>query len=89
MPVDGSCPRCHRSIAPSQTDGSASPAGRAARRARAAVPTPEGAPDVAQVADDERTKVPWHFWVMVAAVGGYLGWRLIQGVVWVGQQIFG
>ncbi len=26
----------------------------------------------------ERT-VPWHFWVGVAAVTIYLGWRLIQG----------
>ena len=25
-------------------------------------------------------KVPWHFWVGVAAVVIYLGWRLIQGV---------
>ncbi len=31
--------------------------------------------DVAAV---ERT-VPWHFWVGVAAVIVYLGWRLIQG----------
>jgi hypothetical protein len=30
--------------------------------------------------DDETVKVPWHFWVGVAAVIGYLGWRLIQGV---------
>jgi len=28
----------------------------------------------------EETKVPWHFWVGVAAVVIYLGWRLIQGV---------
>ncbi|MGI9621413.1 MAG: hypothetical protein ACR2PK_01150 [Acidimicrobiales bacterium] len=25
-------------------------------------------------------KVPWHFWVGVAAVTLYLGWRLVQGV---------
>jgi len=28
----------------------------------------------------ERTRVPWHFWVLVAATGGYLGWRAIQGL---------
>ncbi len=29
---------------------------------------------------EEEVKVPWHFWVGVAAVVIYLGWRLIQGV---------
>lgn len=28
-------------------------------------------------------KVPWHFWLGVAAMVGYLGWRLIEGIVWV------
>ena len=28
----------------------------------------------------DEVKVPWHFWVGVAAVIAYLGWRLIQGV---------
>ena len=30
--------------------------------------------------DEETVKVPWHFWVGVAAVIAYLGWRVIQGV---------
>lgn len=25
-------------------------------------------------------KIPWHFWVMVAATVIYLGWRVIQGL---------
>jgi hypothetical protein len=25
--------------------------------------------------------VPWHFWVGVAAVTAYLGWRVIQGLL--------
>jgi hypothetical protein len=39
-----------------------------------------------EVADDvsaeaqEATKIPWHFWVMVAATVLYLGWRVIQGL---------
>jgi len=28
----------------------------------------------------EATKVPWHFWVMVAATVIYLAWRVIQGL---------
>lgn len=30
------------------------------------------------------TKVPWHFWVLVAAAVLYLGWRLVQGLVALG-----
>lgn len=29
------------------------------------------------------TRPPWHFWVLVAAVVVYLGWRLVQGLAWV------
>jgi hypothetical protein len=30
----------------------------------------------------ESTKVPWHFWILIAATVVYLGWRLIQGIQW-------
>jgi len=32
--------------------------------------------------DGDIPKVPWHFWLMLAALALYLGWRLIQGVAW-------
>lgn len=32
--------------------------------------------------EPERVKAPWHFWVLVAAVLLYLGWRVIQGIGW-------
>jgi hypothetical protein len=35
----------------------------------------------APVEDDGRT-APWHFWLMVAALTIYLGWRLVQGIMW-------
>ena len=28
------------------------------------------------------TKVPWHFWMLLVALGIYLSWRVIQGVMW-------
>jgi hypothetical protein len=32
------------------------------------------------------SKVPWHFWLLLLAAGIYLGWRLVQGIMWgVGQ----
>ncbi len=33
-------------------------------------------------ADEERGRAPWHFWVLVAALVAYLGWRLIQVIIW-------
>ena len=27
--------------------------------------------------------VPWHFWLLMAALAIYLGWRAVQGVLWV------
>jgi len=35
------------------------------------------------VADVEKRKVPWHFWLMVAVISVYLTYRLIQLVFWV------
>ena len=32
--------------------------------------------------DQESMKAPWHFWVLVVGLVIYLGWRLIQGIVW-------
>lgn len=31
---------------------------------------------------DESSKVPWHFWVLVAALVVYLGWRFAEFVAW-------
>ena len=41
------------------------------------------AEEAAQAASAEAAatvKIPWHFWVMVAATALYLGWRVIQGL---------
>lgn len=39
--------------------------------------------DAADLKEPAPTKAPWHFKLMVAALVIYLGWRLIQGVVWI------
>ncbi len=36
--------------------------------------------ELVQNGEEGTVKVPWHFWVGVAAVIAYLGWRVIQGV---------
>ena len=30
----------------------------------------------------DQADVPWHFWVVVAALVGYLGWRGVEAVTW-------
>lgn len=32
-------------------------------------------------APSQKAKVPWHFKLLVAAAGGYVGWRIVQLVV--------
>jgi hypothetical protein len=29
-----------------------------------------------------KSKLPWHFWLILIATGVYLGWRAVEGVVW-------
>lgn len=31
---------------------------------------------------EEDSKVPWHFKLMVVALVIYLGWRLVQTIIW-------
>lgn len=43
---------------------------------------PEGH-HVADPAESAPTpKVPWHFWLLVVGITIYLGYRLVQGIVW-------
>jgi len=32
--------------------------------------------------DEPSSKPPWHFWILVAALVAYLGWRLVEVVIW-------
>lgn len=38
--------------------------------------------------DNEEVKTPLTFKLMVVLVALYLGWRLVQGLVWVWQHVF-
>ena len=38
-------------------------------------------------ADETLPPVPWHLKLLFVAAGLYLGWRLVQGVVWVIQHV--
>ena len=72
LAADGSCPACggtveHRAPASVRTGGVSD----------AAVSPPE---EAGASAASERDRVPWHFWLLVAAAIVYLGWRAVQGV---------
>ena len=49
--------------------------------------TCDSAVDDADLRMPAPTKAPWHFWVMIVALVAYLGWRLIEGVVWIVESI--
>ena len=64
------CDHCDRYLAPNavKTDGTC--------------PTCEERVDTTDLKNPVPKKVPWHFWLMVAALVVYLGWRLVQGIMW-------
>ncbi len=36
---------------------------------------------------DRRGGAPWHFWLVVVMAAVYLGWRAVEGVVWLVEWI--
>lgn len=36
---------------------------------------------------DEDVRTPWHFKLLVGAAVAYLGWRAVQGLGWVVEQL--
>ncbi len=36
--------------------------------------------------EEAAARVPWHFWLLVAALAVYLGWRLLQGIAWLAAR---
>ncbi|QGG95249.1 hypothetical protein [Actinomarinicola tropica] len=74
------CERCDRFLNPNtvQPDGTCPSCGRPIDPAAAA----EGAEE------DEQASVPWHFWVLVAGVVLYLGWRFVELLLWIAREWF-
>ncbi len=51
------------------------------------VPSPE--PRAADEPDTSDEKWPWSFILLIVSAAIYLGWRLIQGIVWLVNWIGG
>jgi rRNA maturation protein Nop10 len=72
------CDTCDRFFNPNtlHPDGTCPVCGR-----QVAEPVPE------KISRFETEGAPWHFKVLIAVTVLYLGWRLIQGIVWVAQAL--
>lgn len=70
------CPGCDRYYNPATLapDGTCQQCGRF-------IASPDDDPD-----DEESTRAPWHFFVLLAALVVYLGWRLVEAIIWLGQR---
>ena len=66
LTMSGDCPQGHHVADPGD--------------APALVQSSAAGRDLEHAEPKEKVKAPWHFWVLVAAVVIYLGWRLIQGI---------
>jgi hypothetical protein len=86
--ADGTCPACGRQVDRPTPVGSR---GVNERSGDESEPSDGRVDDPGQVEagdEDEDFKAPWHFWVMIGAVVLYLGWRLVEGIWWLVQQVF-
>jgi hypothetical protein len=50
-------------------------------------PGRDGAVDRAEDADGDVPPPPVTFWIMIVLAVLYLGWRLIQGIIWVVERV--
>lgn len=75
------CDECSRWHSPNalQADGTCPTCGGVVAKA--------GPADAAMAEDAAEPKVPWHFWLLLATAGLYLGWRALQGVAWLIDKI--
>lgn len=37
---------------------------------------------IADDSEDEGSTIPWHFWLLVVGLVLYLGWRLVDFIIW-------
>lgn len=87
---DGSCPTCGSPIArPRRLErarrGRGSSADALAARAHHDGET--GTDAASTDAEEQHPSTPWHFKVLLVALVIYLGWRLVQGIVWVAHAL--
>jgi PHP family Zn ribbon phosphoesterase len=75
------CDACSRFLSPStvRDNGTCPTCGRMVERGGAQNTVTEGKDDT----DDRHPPLPWHLWLLGAALAVYLGFRAWQGIEWV------
>lgn len=68
--VDGTCPSCGRVVDPGHA------------HAAPAATTAGSAVHGHDEDDEELPPIPWHLWLLAAALAVYLGYRALQGIEW-------
>jgi hypothetical protein len=82
--ADGTCPVCGRAVEPGRARRPEPPAASDVAGVGSASATSAGTGvHVERAHDDERLPIPWHLWLLLAALAVYLGYRAFQGVEWV------
>jgi hypothetical protein len=69
--VDGTCPSCGRVVDPGHAHAAAPDTGATTRTE--ATDTDD---------DEDLPPIPWHLWLLAAALAVYLGYRAMQGIEW-------
>jgi hypothetical protein len=82
MRPDGTCPVCGRHLGkPTEADRLAAAAEADEGVARPTGPYTAKNLDLKRLAGED-AKAPWHFKLLVVAVVLYLGWRVVQVILW-------
>lgn len=86
------CDACDRFLSPStvKVDGTCPSCGRVVQPGHAHAPATKGTDEPARRATDapagddeeELPPIPWHLWLLAAALAVYLGYRAMQGIEW-------
>jgi endogenous inhibitor of DNA gyrase (YacG/DUF329 family) len=75
------CATCDRFLSPPtvRADGTCPTCGRTVDAGHAHESSP--------TTGERRAQLPWHLWLLAAAVAVYLGFRAWQGIEWIIQQL--
>ncbi len=69
------CDTCDVYLAPNTVEGDGT------------CPTCHDPVDAADAKVEPQAKPPWHFWLVVVALVGYLGWRVVEAASWIVERL--
>jgi hypothetical protein len=82
------CATCDRFLSPPtvRADGTCPTCGRTVDGGHVHTSAPRSG-GAAEAPEERRASLPWHLWLLAAAVAVYLGFRAWQGIEWIIQQL--